>query len=806
MPDGLGRARKKRALGFDTNYVGLRVAVHATMGFSEYETGETSGIGNTGGSTHIDSQQTERPPAVPAPGGAVSNNPEALYRSGVDAAQAGRLAEADRCFSQAVALRPSEPVFQCALGLLRTAQGRFADGLTCHDKALAIDAAHLGALAGRADALHELGRLVEAEAAYRHASALAPHAPELRFGWATVLSDLGRLEEAAQAYRDVLVLSPRAAEAYVDLGIALRDLGRLDEAAAQFEAALVLKPDVAHAGIELVSAFCDLGRSREAVQRAAQVMRRDPRSSEASRAFAIAVSRSGPLDYTAENAGFLERCLASDDVDHDALARPCARQVRQKHRIDPSPVEAARGAVDAAARGSGIPPCLTDPLLLKLLATTVNTDLELERFLTEARRQLSLAPTLPAGLNPFLAALALQCFNNGYAFATSAEEDTCVAALRSSIEDELSHTAVLKSILEQKLLRFALYEPLTALTPAKRLLELLIPSGSPLGAVVTHCLTEPLEEAALARKLPSLGPIENAVSQAVRDQYEEHPYPRWLSLPRLAPVSFSAMLRRSIPHVQPPSFDGPIEVLIAGCGTGRQPIATALSLAQARVLAVDLSLKSLGYAKRMAVRLGASNVEFLHADLLALGRLGREFHVVEAVGVLHHMQDPLAGWRILCRLLRPGGFMRIGLYSALARSEVTVARERIANLGLTPAPRDVRAFRRRVLLGDEHERLPGLALSKDIYDLNGCRDLIFHTRERCYTIPEVQAILQGLGLEFLGFEFAENGAARRYRAENPDDPSTADLARWARFETSHPDTFSGMYVFWCRKPESGANS
>jgi SAM-dependent methyltransferase len=488
-------------------------------------------------------------------------------------------------------------------------------------------------------------------------------------------------------------------------------------------------------------------------------------------------------------------------VDHDAIARPCARQLRQKHRIDSSPVEAARGAVDAAC-GSRIPPCFTDPLLLKLLAATVNTDLELEQFLTEARRHLGLSPTLPSGLNPFLAALALQCFNNGYAFATTAEEETSVAALRSLIEDELLHGAELESALEQKLLRFALYEPLTALRPAKRLLDLPIPRESPLGAVLTRCLTEPLEEAALARKLPSLGPIENAVSQAVRDQYEEHPYPRWLSLPGLAPASFSAMLRRSIPHAQPPYLGGPIEVLVAGCGTGRQPIVTALSLAQARVLAVDLSLKSLGYAKRMAVRLGASNVEFLHADLLALGRLRREFHVVEAVGVLHHMQDPLAGWRVLCGLLRPGGFMRIGLYSALARSEVIVTRERIASLGLTPTPRDMRAFRRRVLLGDESERSPGLALSKDIYDLNGCRDLVFHAREHCYTIPELQAMLQALGLEFLGFDFAGDGAARRYRAENPNDPSAANLSLWARFEAAHPDTFSGMYVFWCRKPEN----
>lgn len=697
-------------------------------------------------------------------------------------------------------LRPNAPAFHHALGVLRAAQGRADDALACHDKALALDVTHIGALAGRADALHELGRLAEAEAAYRRAAALAPRAPEIRFGWATVLADLGRLEDAARTYRDLLALSPGSAEARVNFGTVLRDLGRLDEAAAEFQRALALKADIAYAVVELVSALCALGRSEEAVDRAAQAMQRDPRSADACRAFAVAVSRCGPLDYRAEIDGFLERCFSADEVEHDDLAKATAWQLRQKHRIDPSPTEAARHAVDTAITGGGAAGCLSDPLLLRLLAGTVNTDLKLEVFLTEVRRRLCLAQDIPADLNPLLAGLALQGFNNGYVFAAGAEEDARVAALRSDLEGELSHGAALDPALEQKLLRFALYEPFTVLAGAKPLLGASISPSSPLSAVLAHCLAEPLEEAALARGISSLGAIENAVSKAVRDQYEEHPYPRWLSLPRLAPVSLPTILRRKFPQAPlPPFLEGPIEVLVAGCGTGRQLIATALSLAQVSVLAVDLSRASLGYARRMALRFGASNIDFLHADLLALGELGREFPVVEAVGVLHHMEDPMAGWRVLCGLLRPGGFMRIGLYSALARTEVATARERITRLEIAPTARDIRAFRQRVLFGDESERLPGLSLSKDIYDLNGCRDLLFHVREHRYTLPELREMLWALGLEFLGFDLVDERTVRGYRAENPDDPSASDLARWARFEKAHPDAFSGMYLFWCQK-------
>src|SRR5262249_20199978 len=159
-----------------------------------------------------------------------------------------------------------------------------------------------------------------------------------------------------------------------------------------------------------------------------------------------------------ETSALLERCLPAEDLEHDDLARPCAWQLRQKHGIDPSPGEAARAAVDAVTTRGAIPECLRDPLLLRLLATTINTDAELEKFLPEARRRICLARDVPAGLRPFLAALAVQCFSNGYAFAVSAEEEAQVGTLRSDIDERLTRAPILEPDFEQMLLRFALYE------------------------------------------------------------------------------------------------------------------------------------------------------------------------------------------------------------------------------------------------------------------------------------------------------------------------------------------------------------
>src|SRR5206468_9745575 len=109
-----------------------------------------------------------------------------------------------------------------------------------------------------------------------------------------------------------------------------------------------------------------------------------------------------------------------------------------------------------------------------------------------------------------------------------------------------------------------------------------------------------------------------------------------------------------------------LNILIAGCGTGRHAIETARLHADAKVLAVDLSLASLSYAKRKARELGVANIEFGRADILQLESLGQTFDVIEAMGVLHHLGEPLQGWRVLLNVLRPGGFMWAGLYSALA--------------------------------------------------------------------------------------------------------------------------------------------
>ena len=137
-----------------------------------------------------------------------------------------------------------------------------------------------------------------------------------------------------------------------------------------------------------------------------------------------------------------------------------------------------------------------------------------------------------------------------------------------------------------------------------------------------------------------------------------------------------------------------LEILVAGCGTGRHAIGIAQKYQGARVLAVDLSLSSLclrqaqdAGAARRAHRICASR----HSQ--ARHRIGRSFDMIDASGVLHHMADPLEGWRILLALLRPGGLMYLGFYSELGRRDVVAARAFIAERGYGATPADIRRCR-----------------------------------------------------------------------------------------------------------------
>jgi SAM-dependent methyltransferase len=436
-----------------------------------------------------------------------------------------------------------------------------------------------------------------------------------------------------------------------------------------------------------------------------------------------------------------------------------------------------------------------DPLLLTILRAAPVRDLSFERVLTAIRAGLleqTASDRKPdATTLGFCAALAEQCFINEYVFAVTPAErdeaDRLVAALDAAL-------AARQPVSHLQVAALAMYRPLHELAQAEALLKIKAPA---LDALFTQQLREPAEERRLRQTIPALTDLAGEVSARVREQYEQNPYPRWVrAASATEPVSLGDYLAEAVLGEAPQiGFGDTIDVLVAGCGTGSHPIELAGKLRGARVLAIDLSLSSLAYAKRKTPAHLAGRIDYAQADILKLADIGRSFDVIDSTGVLHHLDKPEEGLRVLLSLLRPHGLLHLGFYSQTGRRDVQAAREYLAGQGFKPTLEDIRRAR-AVLLASE---LRTLAQANDFYTTSECRDLLFHVQEHQLRIPQIKAMLESNGLRFLGFSF-DPATCRRYSELFAGaGKRTSDLDAWHEFELAHPATFRGMYQFWCQK-------
>src|SRR5205085_12512775 len=138
--------------------------------------------------------------------------------------------------------------------------------------------------------------------------------------------------------------------------------------------------------------------------------------------------------------------------------------------------------------------------------------------------------------------------------------------------------------------------------------------------------------------------------------------------------------------------------------------------------------------------LGLHTIDYAQADIMRLGALRRQFDLIESAGVLHHLADPYAGWRVLLSLLRSGGLMRIGLYSEIARRGVVAARALVAQAGYGSTPEEIRRFRLELMQRDD-EIARSILEFRDFYSMSECRDLVFHTQEHRVTLPAIKDFL-----------------------------------------------------------------
>ncbi len=728
---------------------------------------------------------------------------EAHYNLGNALQSQDRMEEAINCFNQAVAIKPNFIEAHNNLGGTLQKLGRIEEAIICFERAITINPDYAEAYNNLGNAYFALDRFDDAMPYFKQALIIKPDFAEAHFNQGNVLHSLDRLDEAISHFQQAISIRSSFPEAYYNFGNTLHALGRMDEAIANYEQALSLKPDYAEPHNKLGNIYNELGMQWECFVCQRRAFSLDRQNDT----YWISFARSlDTLSFSTVDDRLFQDLY--DLLDHPAVeAKPLAESIISALRHHPEFITLIEKVnddemnnitySDAAKR------LLSIPLLLKFMVLSSVHDLEVEKMFTILRRSLLLnlkqQQSNEASCLPFSSALALHCFTNEYIFMETVEETAEVDLLHEEISSLITNGQTVSPL---AIITLATYRPLYHYPWANLLLNLDWPDE--FQNVIVRQLKEPLEESALRVQIPNLTFIHDSTSQAVRNQYEENPYPRWVKPGlRVTATTIQAFLEASPLRFDLGNYSSPSnpKILVAGCGTGQHAIKTASMFLNAHVLAVDLSLASLSYAKRKTKELKISNIEYAQADIMELVSIDRQFDLIESVGVLHHLLDPLAGWRNLTSLLRPGGIMKIGLYSESARQDVVSGRSLIENKGYSTSPEDIRRCRQDIIAmaANGECEMKKIFTFRDFFQLSELRDLLFHVQEHRYTIPQIESEIHQLGLEFLGFEIRNQKAMAQFKAMHTETNAQTSLSLWHEFETQNPDTFRGMYQFWLRK-------
>ncbi len=730
------------------------------------------------------------------------NHADSLHNLGLIALSQGNAEAAAELIAQAIAASDHKAEYHYNIALAYRALGRLDDVALHLQRAIAIRGDYALAHLNLGNVRREQGRPAEAVACYERALALSPHSAAARFNLANMLAEQRRWDAAIAHYRQVLALDPSHAEAHSGLGVALAGQGKPREAIPHLERALALKPDSAGVCEELANAYMAAGDVQSAVRAASRGLEAsETTAGKILFAQCVTFAKFGS-DSDGRYRRLVQRALVESWTVPRELSSVCISLIKLDARIRDLIMRADAAwpqRLPELFDTDGLAALGNDELLRRLLECDPVTDIGFERLLTNLRYAMlrSIASDMAADSTDQLplelyCALARQCFVNEYVFSVLDDELDQARLLRSSLDEALATGAPAAAMLP---VTVGAYFPLHTLANAQALRERCWPAA--VEALLVQQIDEPAEELRIRATLPALTDIDDKVSRAVRAQYEENPYPRWV---------------KGGPPAQPLILDRrpePIsEVLVAGCGTGMFATGFARKAPQARFLAVDLSLASLSYAKRMANGLGLTNIEFAQADIMKLDAINRSFDFIDASGVLHHMADPWAGWRVLLSLLRPGGIMQIGLYSELARRGVVAARALIADRGYRPVPEDIRRVREIIAAAEDGSPLQQISQWGDFFTTSECRDLLFHPQEHRTRLPEIKSFLAANDLQFAGF-ILDALTSDRFARRFPELAKLTgkarfdgffDLDRWHAFETEFPATFASMYRFWVHKP------
>lgn len=161
------------------------------------------------------------------------------------------------------------------------------------------------------------------------------------------------------------------------------------------------------------------------------------------------------------------------------------------------------------------------------------------------------------------------------------------------------------------------------------------------------------------------------VTDVMKAFYMENPFPDYEDtdsvgslMDRAGKSIFARALDEAIPFGA--------RVLEVGCGTGQ--LSLYLSVAKRQVFGVDLCPNSLQLARAFRDTHGLTRAHFYQMNLFRPIFKPANFDLVYCSGVLHHTGFPRKGFEAICRLVKPGRYIVVGLYNRYMRIPTHVRR------------------------------------------------------------------------------------------------------------------------------------
>jgi SAM-dependent methyltransferase len=243
------------------------------------------------------------------------------------------------------------------------------------------------------------------------------------------------------------------------------------------------------------------------------------------------------------------------------------------------------------------------------------------------------------------------------------------------------------------------------------------------------------------------------MSEPVRRHYEEYPYPHFSLLASLRRTDTYALNLAALWG----RFNGRLllseqqKILIAGCGSF-SPYPFALSNPNCRITALDLSRRNLRRARLHCLLHGLGNVSFRCGNLLEVLQPDEYYGMIDAFGVLHHLDRPEEGLRILAQHLYEGGILRIMVYSRYARRDEEAVRHAFRLLRISDAA-SARQLLKRALPGSRLHRF--VEVADEIAHDSGLADALLHPRVTTFRIGELIELVRFSGLAPLAFAHSD---------------------------------------------------